>query len=235
MPTPLPSMPSTPRVLSRKSSYSNFGSFHSKGEEVGFVALEDVNKLTDAHNSATFDTFSKPSLRTAGQIRWNSRDPEAFVVVNADEETRESGAETLEVRIMRKHVESLINPSADIARLLCDQSVLQSQRIGGVRQWFEKHPGVKPLVKVLTRRSKFTGSLPEGETWAYLDRDVRMVPNNKKPGWLLTDEDEGCENAVEFPYAVLEIQWLGDTPNFIHELRQSHMVGAYLVVAAGLD
>lgn len=207
---------------------SNFG-MQVKGEEVGFAALENLANLSDGHNSATFDTFSKSAMRTAGQIRWCARDPEVFVVVTdhvGSVTNGNRGTESLEVRIMRTQVESLIDPKMDSPKLPSDQSALQRQTVKKMREWFKSQAGVAPLVKILSRRTRYKRSMPDCETWAYLDRDIRMMPNSGHAGWL-TSEDEECDNTAEFPHAVLEIQWDGNTPGFIDELSQSYMVCYY--------
>lgn len=203
----------------------------SGGDDVGIVVLDNLESFSDVQSTATIDTISRSAMRTAGQIRWCARDAFAAVVVSdhpgaiLDPQHAHDEQPLLEAKVKRKLVESLLDPATELSRLYDDhQSARQRRDIERVREWFAARPGVMPLAKILARRTRFSGTVASGEAWAFLDRDVRMLPNPGSAGWLVADDDDAARPR-EFPHAVLEIQWDGtQTPDFIHELAESHMV-----------
>ncbi|KAF8544043.1 hypothetical protein BDD12DRAFT_132950 [Trichophaea hybrida] len=221
--TPLPSLPPTP-LVSRRNSISGV----SSGDGVGLVILDNLSTFSDVQKTATVDKISKSSMRTAGQIRWCARDANAFVIVSNKNcaISDKQQPPILEVKIKKKRVETLLDPEAQISKLHdAHQSTDQRHNIEKIRDWFTAHPGVVPLAKVLSRRTRFTGSIAGGEAWAFLDRDVKMLSKSGSPGWLVADDEDEDSGIVEFPHAILEVQWDGSqTPDFIHELTHSHMV-----------
>ena len=122
----------------------------------------------------------------------------------------------------RNQIELVMDPSAPNLPL----EVIGTQRKGveKIRRWLKKHPGLKPLAKILSRRTRYTGSVPGGQAWAYVDRDIRMMENDGSGEWVLSD-DEGTGKEIDFPHAVVEIQWDGkQTPAFVHDLTNNHIV-----------
>jgi hypothetical protein len=209
--------------VSRRNSISGV----SAGDGVGFVILDNLGSFSDVQKTTTVDKISKVPMRTAGQIRWCARDANAFVVVsNHSCAISDKQQPILEVKIKKKRLETLIDSQAPISKLHdIHQSADQRHNIEKVRDWFTANPGVVPLAKVLSRRTRFTGSIAGGEAWAFLDRDVKMLPTSSSLGWLVSDDEDVDNRAVEFPHAILEVQWDGSqTPDFIHEITHSHMV-----------
>ena len=198
-----------------------------KDDNIGLIILDDLNSFSRIQSTATVDKTSKTGMRTAGQIRWRARDPNALVVVSDFARTISSPPgthipEDLSVRIKKKRVDSLINQTCYFSSAEGAQSAEQNSKINKVREWFSEHPDVLPLAKVLSKRTRFTGWSTGGEVWAFLDRDIRMSRRISESGWV-TSTDE--ISSVTFPHAILEIQWAGARmPEFVRELYQSHMV-----------
>jgi len=198
------------------------------GDRVGHVVLDDLGSFSDIQNTATIDQVSKAVMRTAGQVRWCSRGFDASVVVSdcsgAILNTDLPSSEVLEVKTRRKNVEALLDPKAETTSLKDGQCLQTKQNMDRIRRWSIKHPGVTPLAKIMSRKTRFTGSVAGGEAWVSLDRDIVMSSNAGEPGWVASDE-EGGGKIVEFPHGVVEILWDGkQTPSFVTELTKSHIV-----------
>ena len=223
--TPFPSASPTPLMSKRNAIAGTSG-----GDDVELVVLDNLESFSDVQSTATIDTTPRSAMRTAGQIRWCARDSFAAVAVsdhagaNLDPQRKHDEQPVLEAKVKRKLVESLLDPARELSRLYDDhQSALQRLGIERVREWCAARPGIVSLAKILARRTRFSGPVAGGEAWAFLDRDVRMLPNPGSAGWLAADDDDAV--AAGFPHAVLEIQWDGtQTPDFIHELAESHTV-----------
>lgn len=252
--TPEPTRPGTP-LLSRRSSslqpnhnanppsgiaQQHAASRHTSttsvagGDTIGLVVLDNLASFSDVHTSATVDRISQSVMRTAGQIRWCSRDTCASVVVSDHSgtilprrgpdgvEDAPKEPELLEVKVKRKLVEILINPDAEISKLNDSHSTAkQRHTIQKIREWLRENPGVVPLAKILSHRTRFSGPVTGGLAYAFLDRDVKMMGIEKKEG-LAEEVEREC---LEFPHAILEVRWDGDdVPAFVEELEGSHMV-----------
>lgn len=223
--TPACSIPATP-LASRRNSDAGLSGY---GDQVGHVVLDDLGSFSDIQNTVTIDQVSRAVMRTAGQVRWCSRDLDASVVVSdysgAILNTEDlPSSEVLAVTTRRKNVEALLNPKAETTSLKDGQCMQIKQSIDRMRGWFNKHPDVTPLAKIMSRKTRFSGSMADGEAWASLDRDIVMSANAGEPGWVASDE-AGAGKLVEFPHAVVEILWDSkQTPAFVAELMQSHIV-----------
>jgi len=223
--TPACSIPATPLSSRRNSDAGLPGHV----DHVGHVVLDDLGSFSDVQNTATIDQVSRAVMRTAGQVRWCSRDLDASVVVSdyssaiLNTENLPS-SEVLDVTTRRKNVEALLDPKTESTGLKEGQCMQTKQSIDRIRGWFSKHPGVTPLAKILSRKIRFIGSVSGGEAWASLDRDIVMCSNAGEPGWVASDE-AGEGKIMEFPHSVVEILWDGkQTPSFVTELMQSHFV-----------
>lgn len=233
--SPSCSVPTTP--ISRKDSW--LGSVW-KDDETGVVVLDDLESFSDVQSAATIADVSKAGLRTAGQVRWCSRDSEAVIVVSDASSSILNGGkgrsgETLEVKLKRKHVQDLLemvssptNTGMEIADV---EGGITLER---VKDWFKRHQNVKPLVKLLTKRTRFADTPGGSPVWALLDWDIRMIKISKGMDWMSDPEESdpgrGLRNGttVEFPHAVLEVQWEGEQmPEFLKELEGSHMVSCF--------
>lgn len=223
--TPACSIPATPLSSRRNSDAGPPGHV----DHVGHVVLDDLGSFSDVQNTATIDQVSRAVMRTAGQVRWCSRDLDASVVVSdysgAILNTENlPNSEVLNVTTRRKNVEALLDPKTESTGLKEGQCIQTKQSIDRIRGWFSKHPGVTPLAKILSRKIRFIGSVSGGEAWASLDRDIVMCSNAGEPGWVASDET-GEGKITEFPHSVVEILWDGkQTPSFVTELMQSHIV-----------
>jgi hypothetical protein len=223
--SPTASVAATP-LASRRNSDTSLA---ARGESVGCVIVDDLNSFASVQNTSTIDQAAKSAMRTAGRIQWCSRDSEAVVTVSDQSGTilgEPRDAELLEVKMKKKQVECLLDPKAAIPSLREVGSMQQRRDMEKIRGWLKSHPGVTPLAKILSHRIRFSGPVAGGQAWAFVDRDIKMISHSDDPSWV-TSENEGSEGAkmIEFPHAVVEIQWDGkQTPAFIHELTQSHFV-----------
>lgn len=232
--SPSSSVPSTP--ITRKDSW--LGSV-GKDDEVGMVVLDDLESFSGVQSTATIDEVSKAGPRTAGQVRWCSKDSEAVIVVSDASSLILNGnthsGETLEVKLKRKHVQDLLemvlnrsNTDFDIA------DAGGGSELKKVKEWFRKHEKVTPLVKLLTKRTRFADTPAGSPVWALLDWDIRMIKITKESNWMNDPEDDDLGKGLrdgtmmEFPHAVLEVQWEGqEMPSFLRELEISHMVSSH--------
>ncbi|KAF8458943.1 VTC domain-containing protein [Terfezia claveryi] len=223
--TPIPTLPPTP-AQSRRPSTTGLNSLtwaSEKVESVGAVILDNLPKFAQAQSSKTIEQASE--MGPAAKIRWcgNDKDADASIIVSPTTDigdlvdSEENGHYTL--RLKRKHVEKLINITAPLIYKEYASSVKR------IRQWFEDHPTVAPLAKILARRTRFVSGY---KIWATLDRDIKM--------FRLGEDWEGCisdpsreETGVPtvFPHAVLEVRWEGhEVPAVVQELNKSHLVEA---------
>ncbi|RPB07035.1 hypothetical protein P167DRAFT_579693 [Morchella conica CCBAS932] len=230
--SPSSSIPSTP-LAHRDSWLGPVG----KDDEVGVVVLDDLDSFSDVQSTATIAEVNKAGLRTAGQIRWCSRDSEAVVVVSDASSTILNGndahsGETLEVKMKRKHVQGLlemVSPGSDSYFELADAG--EAPKLKEIKGWFARHKNVAPLVKILTKRTRFADTPDGSPVWALLDWDIRMFKITKGMQWMndpgVDDLGRGLRNGttMKFPHAVLEVQWEGEEmPGLVRELETSHMV-----------
>ncbi|KAA8903162.1 hypothetical protein FN846DRAFT_65070 [Sphaerosporella brunnea] len=223
--SPTTSVAATP-LASRRNSEASFA---VKGDSVGCVILDDLNTFSNIQNTTTIDEVTKSAMRTAGRIQWCSSDAEAAVVVSDHSGTILEDLrpiEIVEVKTKKKQIEALLDPKSAIPSLREVESMQQRRDMEKIRAWLKSHPGVTPLAKIFSHRNRFSGRVAGGEAWAFVDRDIKMVSYSGERGGLTTD-DEGSEAAkvIEFPHAVVSVQWDGkQTPAFIHELTHSHFV-----------
>ncbi|KAF8422105.1 hypothetical protein EV426DRAFT_186303 [Tirmania nivea] len=222
--TPIPTLPPTP-ALSRRPSTAGISPLawaSEKMESVGTVILDNLPKFAQAQSSKTIEQAAETG--PAAKIRWcgNDKDAEASIIASSrayerDSVDEENGYYTL--RLKRKHVENLININVPFSYKEYASSVKR------IRQWFEDHPTIAPLAKILARRTRFVSGY---RIWAMLDRDIRM--------FRLREDWEGCISdpsreetgmPTVFPHAVLEIRWEGyEVPAVVQELNKSHLVEA---------
>jgi len=224
--TPISTLPPTP-AQSRRPSTTGLNSLtwaSEKMESVGAVILDNLPKFAQAQSSKTIEQAAETG--PAAKIRWcgNDKDAEASIIVSsaADEgdsvDSEENGHNIL--RLKRKHVENIININVPLGYKEYASSVKR------IRQWFEDHPTIAPLAKILARRTRFVSGY---KIWAMLDRDIRM--------FRLGEDWEGCisdstreETGVPtgFPHAVLEVRWEGhEVPAVVQELNKSHLVSIF--------
>lgn len=223
--TPISTLPSTP-ALSRRPSATGLNTItwaSEKMESVGTVILDNLPKFAQAQSSKTIEQAAE--MGSAAKIRWcgNDKDAEASIIVSSTAgeggsvDSEESGHYTL--RLKRKHVENLINTNVPLSYKEYASSVRR------IRQWFEDHPTIAPLAKILARRTRFVS---EYKIWAMLDRDIRMFHLGEDWEGCISDpsrEETGVPNV--FPHAVLEVRWEGhEVPAVVQELNKSHLVEA---------
>lgn len=220
--TPVSSVPPTP-TLSRRPSTSGLSSLtwaSEKVEDVGTVILDNLPKFAQAQSSKTIEQAS--TAGPAASIRWcgTGKDAEASVMVNSSLEGYDQGdgqSGYFTTRLKRKHVESLINIGIPLT------IKEQNENTERIRSWFQGHPDIAPLVKILARRTRFVSG---SRVWAVLDRSVRIFRLGENWEGCISDprrEEEGPCTA--FPHAVLEVRWEGLVePDVAKELNRSHLV-----------
>ncbi|KAF8474911.1 VTC domain-containing protein [Kalaharituber pfeilii] len=224
--TPSPTLPSSP-ALSRRPSATGLSSLTwapDKVEDVGTVLLDNLPKFAQAQSSKTIEQASETA--PAAKIRWcgNSRDAETSVVVASSVHEPKhvpdanTDAEYHNLRLKRKHIESLINANAPLT--LKDHQLESAERI---KDWFREHPDIVPLVKILARRTRFVSGQ---KVWAILDRDIRMYRIGENwEGCISNPDREETGKSSIFPHAVLEVRWEGqEEPALVKQLNRSHLV-----------
>lgn len=226
--TPVSSVPQTP-ALSRRPSTSGLSSLtwaSEKVEDVGTIILDNLPKFAQAQSSKTIEQAF--TAGPAARIQWYGigKDAEASIMVNSSLEgiDRDDGeSRYFATRLKRKHVESLIN--TDMPLTMKDQN----ENTERIRSWFQDHPDIAPLVKILARRMRFVSG---GKVWAVLDRGVRIFRLGEDWEGSISDprrEEEGPCTA--FPHAVLEVRWEGLVePDVTTELNKSHLVSIQLII-----
>jgi len=225
--TPTPTLPSTPALSRRPSAAAGLNSLtwaSEKVENVGAVIFDNLPKFAQAQSSKTIEQAAETG--PAAKIRWcgNDRDAEASIIVSStvgegdSVGTEESGHYTL--RLKRKHVENLVNINEPLNYKEYAASVKR------IRQWFEDHPTIAPLAKILARRTRFVSGY---KIWAMLDRDIRMFRLGENWEGCISDpsrEETGVSTV--FPHAVLEVRWEGhEVPTVVQELNKSHLVSTF--------
>lgn len=239
------STPSSP-MLSRRNSTASFA---GNDDGMGVVLLDDVDRFAGVHTSATIDRILKSGMRTAGQVRWCSRDPEALVIVadppissaaassssssssvqQEEENKKKKKPEKLELKIKRKYVEALLDRNTESVPVKPGQGGEdRKSEMKKIKAWFRDHPNIKPLVRIESKRTRFS-SVADGALWASLSKDIRMTKIGGVTGWMVDSDDDRSRltdgGTVDFPHAVLEVQWeCTETPAFVKELARSHMV-----------
>lgn len=233
--TPSPSsVPSTP--IGRRDSW--LGSVW-KDDETRVVVLDDLESFSDVQGTATIAEVSRAGPRTAGQVRWCSRDQDAVVVVSDASSSILNGGnansgETLEVKLKRKHVQGLFETGSARLPTNTNFEITNAEdglALEGIKDWLRRHRNVMPLVKLLTKRTRFADTPGGSPVWALLDWDIRMIKICMGMEWMNDPEENdpgrGLRNRtmMDFPHAVLEVHWEGEqVPEFLRELESSHMV-----------
>ncbi|KAL7274880.1 hypothetical protein RUND412_002195 [Rhizina undulata] len=232
--SPTPSAYSSPTLTRRNSAISTIW----KDDEVVLVVLDDLDRFSDVQSSATVDQVAKASSRSAGQVRWCCRDHEAIIAVSDASGSIHNEAigqkeENMSAKLKRKHIEKLFNPptTEEHGKIYELMEEKKEKDIAKIRSWLQKHKNIMPLVKIIAKRTRFAGNVPEGRAWAFLDKDIRMLKFGEGCSWIGdSDDDEFMlnsqnRNMAEFPHAVLEVHWEGHkVPEFLKELETSHMV-----------
>ena len=211
---------------------------------IGFTVLDKVERFINRQSGVV---MSEKNLQNAAATIRHSSSGEAILVVRASAESvgQESQSRSplyQKTKMKRKHLESLFDPCmsrmsihepSEAEPAISKQRTYSAQDLGSIREWFAQNSDVRPLVDLQYRRTRFigVGNKITCGFWATLDRDIKMEKVcsgqrgtlNNAP--LSTDCDNERLDAVQFPYAVLDIRWEDSKGYSLAEaLDKSHLV-----------
>jgi hypothetical protein len=233
------SQPESP-VITRRSSLS---SQNQKEYDFGMIVLDDVEEYARRQSICTVSdsedcggrSFAKPTAIA----RWTSAD-EAIISLRQLHQPGNTGI----VKVRKKYLGALLNvergfesrKNSGISKQTDEQSLSGS----GValtpekaRELLEKHRGIKPLVSISARRTRFLGlsnSRFEGQ-WCVLDSQITI-------GKISPDDFVGTEwaanlgrDGTSFPYAILKVREEGKFAGSVIELLdKSHLVSWHYTI-----
>jgi SPX domain protein involved in polyphosphate accumulation len=197
---------------SKHSKFSKGSNVASPGnDEITTVVLENLEHISQV-SSVDLEPMSQKKMKTAAHVQWCSGGTDAFVIASGNT------GDVLKTTVKRKQVETLFDSQSEIFKSANNNTF-------EIRNWINKHPMVVPLVKILSKRTRFTGRATDSDIWAFLDRDVRIGTCKNIQGWATSNEVDQTLDITNFPYAILEIVWDGtQMPEFVQELTQHHIV-----------
>ncbi|KAF2441812.1 SPX-domain-containing protein [Karstenula rhodostoma CBS 690.94] len=219
----------------RRMSSATTDRFLSREDGVGLLILDHPESFAIKQNASSLgsgeDTAGTLTVKAAGNARWTSSGDAALAL-----DLEKSPEDVLTAKVDRKHLPGFLDTYVPLAELNLrsvqanDEShptTDTSATVGAARQWLEGHEGVRPIVGICSKRTRFMGLQNNGAggMWATLDRDVFM---NSSLHENLSTEDwmsAGRTGSISFPYAILEIRKEGAHASaLIQTLDHSHLV-----------
>ncbi|KAL1612516.1 hypothetical protein SLS60_000743 [Paraconiothyrium brasiliense] len=219
--------------LRRKSSTATDG-FLGSEDGVGLLVLDHPESFAIKQNASSLgsgeETAGTLQIKAAGNARWTSSGDAALAL-----DFEKSPETLLTAKLDRKHLPSFLDisiPRAEL-NLLNSRGNASSQaatdaeaNVTAARQWLEGHEGVRPIVGICSKRTRFMGlhNNGAGGMWATLDRDIFMKSSLHNDlgteNWL----SAGRAGSISFPHAVLEIRKEGAHASaLIQTLDRSHL------------
>ncbi|OCL14007.1 hypothetical protein AOQ84DRAFT_281997, partial [Glonium stellatum] len=212
-----------------------------KDDDAGLLVLDDPEQFTQKQNESTIadkEATGRLVAKAVGSARWTSGG-QAAIVVGLEPQTEMTKTDNVRIaKLKRKHLDALLEPTRPFnARRLSHSSTVSenasqtvdevSDAISNVREWLVSNQQVKPIVEIISKRTRFSGLSNglSGGLWANLDMNIYM----KKfvPGELSDAEwaSKLQNHSHRFPYAVLEIRREGSqSADAIKALDSSHLV-----------
>ena len=207
-------------------------------DEIGVVICDDLQKFSKLRSSETIsvaeDCPGTVAEKAAASIRFSSTGEAVVVVDTIAEKLVQSPISTenrlpKKAKLKRKTVRQLFEASESGGP--AKDGVSDPDR---VCEWLAEHRKVRPLVQLLSRRTRFIGlkNNRTGGVWVTLDKDNVMkpcTPESLASGKGLCTLSEGGKLESEpFPHAILEVRLEGDADSqLVAALDSSHLVGCF--------
>ncbi|KAF2431788.1 hypothetical protein EJ08DRAFT_695941 [Tothia fuscella] len=225
-------------IVTRRSSVSRKDSpmQSEKEDECGFIVLDQLEDYAQRQSRSTVsdseDFTRKSYAKPAAVARWTAADE----VVVSFRQSKDS-ISTRKTRVRKKHLGALLDTERDCppwkdseTSNLGDSQKNYSSKDESMpqemRDLLSKHPDIKPLVAVCSRRTRFVGlsnTVSEGQ-WCVLDSDISV---NDAQQVDLAGKDWASNlsrNATAFPFAVLQVRQEGKlAKSIIDILDKSHL------------
>ena len=233
----LPSSPTSSKRTPRGSVSSSSGRHAYRPEdEVNCIICDDLQRFAERLSGETIGVSENSAgtapEKAAASIRYTSSS-EAIVAIGTavDNSLKSKESPTASApkaaRLKRKGLRQLFAPSCSDQYTTIDDT----EEVQLVREWFDIHQEVQPLVQIQAKRTRFVG-LDNDDTrglWVTLDKDIMI---RKCSSELLAKSDpvrmtsEVNENDQQrFPHAVLEVRVESDADaDLIRALNNSHLV-----------
>jgi SPX domain protein involved in polyphosphate accumulation len=232
-----PATSNGPPVSPQRGTFSRRDSGIERTADHGFVVMDNAESLAQKQNSVSISdserAYTQPQLQPAATLMWASSNEAIFCIADHFTKNTEEGFNTA-TRIKKKHFNALIDVrtpfnqhSSGSSTPVLGESPKTMANVERARGWLNDRREVKPLVAVATKRSRFSTfptSKDHGQ-WCILDTDIFMRPISTEDfadkNWYSTLS----QDAVEFPYAVLEVRQEGvNDLDLIKILDESHLV-----------
>jgi SPX domain protein involved in polyphosphate accumulation len=230
--------PSSPQ----RASFSRRDSGIERTGDHGFIVMDNSESLAQKQNSVSISdserAYTQPKLQPAATLMWTSNNEAVFCIADHFTKNTEEGFKTA-TRIKKKHFSALIDVKTPFnahtsgsSTPILGESPKTMANVERARGWLNDRREVKPLVAVVTKRSRFC-TYPMNKAygqWCTLDTDIFMRPVSTDD---FADKDwhsKLSQEALTFPYAVLEVRQEGEHDlDLIKILDDSHLVRVPLI------
>ena len=179
------------------------------------LVADNVDRSAQEESAVTVDERENlPGLapqRAKAFVRWNNTE-DAIICARSGRSNVKSAS------LKRKHIDAFFDKSVPLSKKKDVRFANGTQNLTAIREELSKDDTIKPLYKISSCRSRFTGidNGPKCMKLATLDTSITMQK---------ACEDDDSDSKSGFPFAILQVRQEGAGPaDLVSALDHSHLV-----------